>query len=363
LQSTYRILIFTVLIISSLSILGCSKTSTNAVVATKADTVNVETAKVVTAALDESAVLSGKLEALDSANIVAKSAGKVASIAVDVGSTVSAEQIMISLEADDLAATLNLALAGVDSAQLTFDLATKQYERGKALAGSGAVSQADFDNDYEGAYKKAEIGLRSAQATLEQSQAKYNDSFIKSPLNGIVTARNINVGEQANSASTLLTVMNLDKVVVVVNVNEDQVNRIQVGQELNIKVAAVSPDQIFKGVIKNIALSANASSKVFPVKVQIDNSDHSLKPGMFAEVTFKWAEKSGLLAPINAVSSDGVINRVYLVQDGVAKQTRVVTGPSDAKNIMIVSGLKDGDEVIINTPNTVKDGIKVKTRS
>jgi len=352
------------LLIGSLSIGGCAKTSTKAVETSKTDAViNVETAKVTTAALDESAVLSGKLEALDSANIVAKSAGKVASIAVDVGSTVSAGQVMISLEADDLAAALNLAGAGVDNAQLTLELAAKQYERGKALAASGAISQKDYDNDYEGAYRKAEIGLKSAQATLEQSQVKYNDTFIKSPLDGIVTARNINVGEQANSATTLLTVMNLDKLVVVVNVNEDQVNRIKEGQELDMKVTAVSSDQIFKGVIKNIALSANSNSKVFPVKVQLFNSNHILKPGMFAEVTFKWAERSGLLVPINSVSSDGIINRVYLVQDGVAKQTRVVTGPSDAKNVLVISGLKEGDEVIVNTPNAVKDGTKVKTRS
>lgn len=221
------------------SIPGCSKKTATTSGAAKAQ-VMVDVVRVKTGTLNLNNTINGKLEAMNSANVVAKSSGKVANISVDVGSLVSAGQVLVTLESDDLAAALRLAEAGVETARINYDLAQKKFERGKELHNAGAISQADFDENYQGALDKARAALKSAQATQDQARARYSDSFIKSPLGGVVTARNINVGEQAGSSSTLITVMNLDKVVVNINVLEDQVNRLQVGQQVNIKVSAVS---------------------------------------------------------------------------------------------------------------------------
>ncbi|HWP96894.1 MAG TPA: efflux RND transporter periplasmic adaptor subunit [Syntrophomonadaceae bacterium] len=341
---------------------GCAKKAVSTAGAGKADAVIVDGAQVKKGSLSLINTVSGKLDALNSADIVAKSPGKVASISVDVGSPVSAGQTLISLEADDLAAALNYAQAGVENARIAYDLAQKQYEREKQLLEAGALSQADFDNLYQGVLDKAQVALKSAQATAAQSQAKYNDSFIKSPLDGLVTARNIDVGEEAGSSSPIITVMNLDKVVVVVSVLEDQVNRVKEGQEVKVKVSAVS-ETPFTGTVSNIALAANATTKVFPIKIQVNNSDHILKPGMFADVSFTWVGDNGLLVPSTAVTTYNGSQRVFLIKDGAVKETKVTTGTSDAQNTLITSGLSEGDQVVVNGSDaSLKDGAKVKLR-
>lgn len=350
------------LVILVLSVPGCSKKTTTASGPAKSQ-VMVDVAKVKTGTLSLDNTIDGKLEAMNSANIVAKSSGKVADISVDVGSLVSAGQVLISLESADLAAALRLAEAGVETAQINYVLAQKQYERGKELYDAGAISQADFDINYQAALDKARTALKSAQASQDQAQAKYSDSFIRSPLDGVVTARNINVGEQAGSASTLITVMNLDKVIVNINVLEDQVNRLQVGQQVNVKVSAVA-DTPLAGTITNIASAASTTSKVFPVKVQIDNPDHVLKPGMFAEVTFEIVGKTGLLVPNTAVTSYNGSQKVFLIKEDSAKDTPVQAGESDSQYTLIISGVSEGDEVIVNgTDASLKDGVGVKRRN
>ncbi|MGE5417838.1 MAG: efflux RND transporter periplasmic adaptor subunit [Acidobacteriota bacterium] len=356
------VLLAVLLVISAIGIGGCGqKADTPSTETSVENVINANTTGVFLGPLQERITLSGKLDALNLANVVAKTPGKVAKLLVDVGSRVSAGQTMIVLESEDLAASLASAQAGVDNAQVSLDLASSQYERGKALHVQGAITQADFENNYEGPWKKAEVALKTAQASLAQARAKYNDAMIKSPLAGVITARNINVGELAGSSSPLVTVMSLDKVVVMVNVNEDQVNKLKVGQDVKVKVSAVS-DSPFTGKISNIALAANTSSKVFPVKIQIDNQDHVLKPGMFADVTFTWTDKPGLLVPLTAVVQDNGSHKVFVIKDGAAKSVRISIGKSDSKNTQVISGLNEGDMVVVNVPDGLKDGSKVNTQ-
>lgn len=343
---------------TSLVAIGYSK-KTTAVAPARDATVAVLSTQVKTGSLVETVALSGTLEALHSANVVAKSSGKVGGIMVELGTPVSEGQTMIVLESEDLAAALAVSQTSVEKAQINLTLVEKQYERGLTLFNSGALSQVDFDNNYQGALDKARVDLKSAQATLAQSQVRYNDSFIKSPLTGVVTAKNINVGEMAGSSSPLISVINLDKLLVTVNVNENQVNRLQVGQDVAVKVSAVSATP-FHGTISNIALAANPSSKIFPIKVQIENADHVLKPGMFAEASFTWVGNPGLLVPNSAIRVDGDTKMVFMINSGVAKSVKVTTGESDAQNTIVLSGVKEGEEVISNIPTNLKDGAKVK---
>ncbi|MGE5406056.1 MAG: efflux RND transporter periplasmic adaptor subunit [Candidatus Saccharibacteria bacterium] len=356
------ILLVALLVFSAIGIAGCGKkTDTTSAGSASEAVINVNTTRVTNGPLQENITLSGKLDALNLANVVAKAPGKVAKLLVDVGSRVAAGQTMIVLESEDLAASLASAQAGVESAQVSLDLASSQYERGKALFIQGTITQADYENNYEGPWKKAEVGLKTAQASLAQARAKYNDAMIKSPLAGVVTARNINVGELAGSSSPLITVMSLDTVVVMVNVNEDQVNKLKVGQDVKVKVSAVS-DTPFAGKISNIALAANTSSKVFPVKIQINNKDHMLKPGMFADVTFSWTEKPGLLVPLTSVVDDNGSHKVFVIENNIARAAKVDIGKSDAKNTQVLSGLNEGELVVVTVPDALKDGGKVSTQ-
>ncbi len=357
----YGIIWTTGLLILILSmLLGCAKETKQNQQQAKGNRpgTGVKVAKVSEGTLKESMTLTGTLQALNSANIVAKSSGKVASIQADVGSRISAGQILMSLEADDLAAAVAAAEANVETAKVTYDLALKKYERGTELLQSQAIAQADFDENYEGALRKAQAAVKASQSALAQSQVRYNDTVIKSPLGGIVTARNIEVGELAGTSTPLFTVSNLDQVVVIVNVNEQQVNKLAEGMQVGVKVTAANQNQL-TGVVSNIALAADAKLKVFPIKIQLANPDHQLKPGMFAEVLLEKELEPSLLIPREAVLTIDGKSRVFIVQDGLAKEQPVEVGPTDGKNISILNGLAKDEEIITNNVSSMKDGQRV----
>jgi Multidrug resistance efflux pump len=285
------------------------------------------------------AVVSGKLEAWQCANIVPKVPGKVARVHVDVGSRVSAGQVLVTLENKDLAdrvaqaeagvkqaeagvkqatAVLEQLQAGLKSAQAALEnavesyrVAEANYRRAKELLAAGAIPQAVFEGQYELPYKQAKqtaevsapaqvelvqaqlagarAALENAQAVLKNAQAQqalarsaYEDSFIRAPFGGVVTARNINPGEMA-STTPVISLADLDKVVVKAAVGEKFINQLKIGQKVRVKISAVRPE-FFTGTVTHIGPAADPATKAFPVKVEIANPDHVLKPGMFAEV-------------------------------------------------------------------------------
>lgn len=357
-------ILFALLVISTMLLIGCSKKdeTTKSQAGMGRGGGAVKTAEVVEGSLKEKMTLSGTLEALNSADVVAKSSGKVASLAVDIGSRVSTGQTLMTLEADDLAASVQSAEASLENAKVTYDLAISKYQRGKELVQAAAISQADFEENYDGAFKKAAASLKVAQAALVQSQARYNETIIKSPLAGIVTARNINVGELAGSSTPIFSISNLDRVVVCVNVNEQQVNKFVEGQKVAVKVSAVSQNP-FTGVVTNIALAADVKTKAYPIKIQLDNKDHKLKPGMFAEILWENQLDKSFLIPREAIKNVDGKSSVFVLEKGVAKERQVETSATDGKNISILSGLHKGEKVIISNLDTLRDGMKVNTQS
>lgn len=325
--------------------------------------------------LDDATTITGKLEAMESARVVPSGAGgKVARVNVDIGDRVTRGQALIELENTIQAAQVNQAEAGVVMAESqlrlaesNYNISAANYERGKMLLQENALAKAQFETQYEQPYiqarenfeKTAPAGLEQARAGLKSAQEAYAQTIIKSPINGVVTARNINPGEMASSAMPVLTVVNLNKVVVQANVSEDQVNELKNGQEVLVKINAVSGES-FSGVITNIALASDPQTRAFPVKIQINNPEHLLKPGMFAEVQLPREREESVLIPREAVLVGVERSTVWVVKDSIAQVREVTVGPSDGKKIVIESGLEAGEQVVISGQDNISDGIAVR---
>ncbi|MCF8011953.1 MAG: efflux RND transporter periplasmic adaptor subunit [Clostridiales bacterium] len=367
------------LIILSVSLLaaGCGKQPEENNSAEK--TVPVEVVKAQKDKLQEINVVSGKLEAVSSSDVVPGGAGgKVESIKVETGDKVWKGQTLVVLENNTLAAAVKQAEYGVaqvksalESAEIDFKQAKKNYERGQKLFKQGAISKSVFESKYENPYKKAKINfektqpaaLEKARAGLEQAKESYQNSIVAAPISGTVTAVNVNPGELASPQSPLpvVSIAMLDKVEVEAGVAGDLVNNLSTGDEVQVDVSAV-PGGPFAGKVTSISPAADQQSKSFPVEVELDNPEHKLKPGMFAEINFVREHDEHIVVPREAVSGSGGENAAWVIKNGTAHKRQVELGPGNSDSIIVLSGIHEGDRVVVVGSGSLKDGNKVKIK-
>jgi len=154
----------------------------------------------------------------------------------------------------------------------------------------------------------------------------------------------------------------LGKVVVKATVTEEQINKLQQGQEVPVLVGAVSTEPL-TGVITTIALAADANSKAYPIKVQLDNPEQLLKPGMFAEVQIKSNQQETLLMPREAVVKTGDKDTVWVVNDNQVTTREVTVGNNDGENIQIIEGLQESEQVVVSGQNMLQENDTVEIKS
>ncbi|SFH06656.1 membrane fusion protein, cobalt-zinc-cadmium efflux system [Desulfotomaculum arcticum] len=377
-RKVFIVLAFWLIILSALT--GCGGKDNQTADGEKT-VIPVQTAAAAKGMLADTTVVSGKLEALESSDVVAGGqGGKVYSVNVSLGDKVSKGQVLVTLENETQAAAVRQAEGGVaqneaalEVAKINYEQAKANYERGKELYDSDVIAQAGqtgFETTYEIPYKQAKVDLEqtkpaalaAARAALASAQQQYDNCFIKSPINGVVTAVNVDPGELASpSASPVVSLVNLSKVVVKSTVTENQINTIKQGQKVPVLVSAVSADPI-TGVISNIALAADPASKAYPIKVQINNSDLKLKPGMFAEVQLTGEKQKTLVVPREAVVKIDGRDNVWVINDNKAASRPVTVGSSDGKSIEIKDGLKEGEQVVISGQDSLQDNAEVEVK-
>jgi cobalt-zinc-cadmium efflux system membrane fusion protein len=381
------------LLLTTLALAGCNLNNSGKVTGDQGVAVNHAMARLGT--LAGGTVVSGKLEALHAADVVPKTAGKVAAVPVDIGSEVMQGDLLLSLDAADLEALVELNEAQLERARnsdlpaqknaAVFNLANAgallktteaDYQRYQQLFGSGAVSSQQFEQaerqylqakaSYESARNALDILLgatvpetiRQYEAQLKKARADYENTVVKAPFSGIVTAKNISPGEMVSPTVPVISLANLDTVVVRADVSGDQINTIRAGHEVKVKVKSVREDT-FNGIVTNLAQAASPVSKAYPVKVQIGNPLHILKPGMFAEVYLNNSDEEGVIIPGEALSQDENGSFVWVLKDGQAARRSVVTGQSDGKDVIIVSGLAAGEDVAVSGTESLLEGMKV----
>lgn len=344
----------------------------------QSEAVPVEVVKAKKDALVETTVVTGKLEAVASSDVVpGGQPGKVEKVNVRVGQWVKKGQTLVVLENTVLEAAVRQAEQSVitaesalEQANIDYNKKKADYERSKTLFEQGAIpkaGQAGLETA-EIAYKTAEQSLKQARAALEIARAglvtareNYADAFVKAPISGVVTAVNVDPGELASTAVPVVSVADLGKVEVNATVAEDMVNILHEGDEVEVKVAAVSPEP-FTGKVTSIAPAADRDSKAFPVEIRIDNPEGKLKPGMFAEINFTRKHPESIVVPKDAVLGSGTRSDVWVVEDGKAKRRQVEPGASNGEQVAIISGLKEGEQVVITGVKSLQEGVKVEIK-
>lgn len=242
---------------------------------------------------------SGQVQPTTSITIGSQVSGTVIERLVDFNDRVKAGQVLLRLDPATLQARLKQAEAAARSAKATLALAKTTLERNERLVAQGFVSAQALEQNK----REVEAGLasvESAQAQVDAARTDLGNTIIRSPVDGIVIRRNIDVGQTvAASFQTpdLFTVApNLDKMRIVTSVNEGDVGQIKEGQEVRFTVDAF-PDREFTGTVEQFRLTANNNQGVvtYPIVVQVKNEDGLLKPGMTAQTKIVVASKAKTL--------------------------------------------------------------------
>jgi cobalt-zinc-cadmium efflux system membrane fusion protein len=332
--------VLSLILVLALTVFGCGSTEVKEEVAT---TIPVETVEVKQGDFTNTIILSGTTKPIASVTVIPKIAGaeKITSIRVQEGDRVSAGQIIATLDQSTVDIQLNLA-------QVTYNDALKNYERQKVLYEAGAIPQATFE--------QIETGLAQAESNLTAQQMAYDNTLVKAPISGLVTAVLAEVGTLGSAQTPIAQIADIDTLELITTINEMQVNKLRVNDQVEIMIPALDKE-IFKGTITSISSVMEDRLKAYPVTITLNNKDHKIKAGMYAEVEIVTdVEKDALIIPAQAIITRDGLSTVYVVKEGKALQKEVIIGLSDGKETVILEGLELGEEVIIRGNDNVVTG-------
>ncbi len=304
--------------------------------------VPVETAVAERSSLSVTREYTGSLEGEEQASIVAKIPERVMWIKAAVGLRVRKGQDIIGLDRGGTSSQYYQADAGYRNAG-------KSLERMKSLYAEGAVALQSLD--------AAQTGYDVARANFDAARSAVD---LSTPIAGVVTALNASLGDLTAPGQVLATVANIERMKVVISLNENDVMNVALGQEALVYSEA-RPEAKVKGKIIQLSKSADIRSRSFEVKALFPNSaDRWFKPGMFVKVSLSISPPGKpLVVPASAVQTDGVNSRVFVIRQGRSYQVPVQVGVTDGERTAILSGLAEHDTVATVGANNLRDSSRV----
>ncbi len=272
-------------------------------------------------------------------NISPASPNRIKSILVDVGSQVRRGQTLVILDG-----------ASSDQLKVRLDHAKLEYERAKNLLEIGSGTQQAVDQR-----------LTELEALKSQYKNLMENTVLTSPINGVVTARNYDPGDMTGG-TPILTVGQLSpSVIAMINVTENDYSKLNTGMSVDVKFDAF-PNESFEGRIKRIHPTIDSRSRTFAVEISIANKNQRIKPGMFARVEINLGTAQHVVVPDRAiVKQPGSGNKyVYVCKDGKVSYNKVELGQRIDDSYEIISGVEDGDLVVITGQAQLIDGSEVE---
>ncbi|MFN8178301.1 MAG: efflux RND transporter periplasmic adaptor subunit [bacterium] len=337
---------------------------------------------------------TGKIQPRTQVKISADVSAKIKTLAVVEGQWVEKGALLVELDRDRYLAAVESAEASVRSAQANaglvhqnMDQAQKEFARSKELLANGLESTSGLDTKetaYQvesSRYKAALEQVEQARGALKQTKDDLSKTTIYAPMSGTVSELNKKVGEIALGsqfqADVILVIADLSEMEADVNVDENDITSVAVGQRADIQVDAL-PDHVLKGIVREIGSSAKSTASgttdqktEFEIKVAIAEPPKELRPGMTAsaDIVTK-TNPSALSVPLQCVAlrtvdqlaakgekrkdaearykpdKDGFVEVVFCIEKGKAVARQVKSGIQSEERIEIVNGLKEGDEVV-----------------
>ncbi len=267
---------------------------------------------------------------------------RIDKIFVEVGDKVSKDQLLVQLDE-----------ANLKQLKSQLDLMEVNFKRVDELYKIGGIAQSEWDAQK----MQLEVQRVSYENLLENTQ-------LRSPINGVVTARNNDAGDLYAGNSMQFPILQVQQIIPVkllVNVSENQFKNIKNGMSVDVKIDALG-DETFKGKVSLVYPTIDRLSHTFPVEITIPNANGKIRPGMYARVTVDMGKESRVVVPdVSIVKQQGSGDRyVYVYKNGKVSYNKVVLGRRLDDSYELISGIEDGDEVVITSQNRLNNGMEVE---
>ncbi len=370
----------------------------------------VTTAPAITRELPRFLEATGSLAADEQTDVAPSIAGKVVEVGVELGSYVRQGQLIVRLDSVDNRIRLEQTLAqleqakaavrqaeekinlrpgqnfdpakvaDVNAARVTWQLAETQLRRQERLLESGDVSRSAYDQQraqrdllreqYEVALNKARqdyaavlsarAGVSNAESQVAAARRNLSYAVVFSPINGYVSDRPADLGEYVSPSTKVATVVKTNPLRVRIDVPEQAITAIQVGQSVSVSVSAY-PDRNFGGRVHHVAPSVTPNSRTMTVEAEVENNDGLLKPGQFATIRILQPQTSpAVLVPLRSVRAESGTNYVFVINNGRAEKRIVQLGQAESDLVEVKSGLASGEQVATSNVELLNDGSPVK---
>jgi len=376
----------------------------------KEQKVTLETVKVKKGSVSNTVTATGTIEALRTVEVGTQVSGEIRKIYVDYNSQVKAGQLLAELDRKPLTTALTIAEASLDNAKAEMVYQTANFNRVKALYDKKLVAESDYDQTvYD--FDRAKASLKSAQLNYDKAKINLEYAYIYSPIDGVVLSRAVDEGQTVAASfntPTLFSIANdLTRMQVEASIDEADIGQVKNNQRVDFTVDAY-PDQKFTGTVTQIRLQPVTTSNVvtYTVIVEAPNPDKKLMPGMTASITIFVEEANNVLTlsskalrfkpsqeqlfaymksiqtdmskkppmgdtlpphmamhrnrPDSSMLGKMGLKEVWVKNGNRIHPARIETGIDNDVDVEIVSGLKEGDRLVLYPGNRVRDDQRVR---
>lgn len=409
-----KVILLVLLVVGAIALAACKRSSGQSNAAATASPtpsiVQVSTAAAVTRQLPQYFEGTGSLAANQQTDVAPEAAGKVAAVGVDIGSSVRRGQMLVRLEDADFKDRVQQAQAQLDQAKATLrqneakiglkpgqkfnpenvpevaaaraalDLAEKNLRRYEKLVESGDVSRAAYDQQKSQRDQLAEqrqalvhqaqqnyAAVANSQAAVDMAQtqvslAKRNLTYtvVTAPMAGYVAERPADIGEYISPQQKVATIVSLNPLRVRIDVPEQAIPQIHVGESVSVAVAAY-PERTFAGRVARVSPSVTTASRTLTVEADVENPNAELKPGQFATIRILLPKSApALLVPQRSLRTISGATYVFVIKNGFAQQRLVQTGQTEGDLVELKSGITADEVVATSNVDQLSDGAAVR---
>lgn len=230
-------------------------------------------------------------------------------------------------------------------------------------ARSNAAVAVKAINSAETAVASARSGVATARTQVEQARKSLTDTVVYAPISGYVSERNSDPGEYISPSAPntkIATIVRTSPLRLKIDIPEASIGKVSVGQSISLQTSAY-PDRNFAGTVARILPNLNVAARTLTVEATVANGDGLLKPGQFATVRITEGKPANaVMIPASAIKTEGDVNKIYIIKDGVAREQLVQTGLLENGLIQAKNGVAEGDVIATSNLATLYDGVAVR---